>query len=102
MEFIETFPYVIKYKKGKENIVADALTRRYVLLSTLDARLFGFDYIKKFYVEDVDFGNVFNACENVAFGKFYRHDGFCLEKLNYACLRVLCVNCLLEKLMGEA
>uniref|UniRef100_A0A2N9GYW5 Reverse transcriptase n=1 Tax=Fagus sylvatica TaxID=28930 RepID=A0A2N9GYW5_FAGSY len=28
MEFIETFPYVIKYKQGKENIVADALSRR--------------------------------------------------------------------------
>ncbi|RDX92379.1 hypothetical protein CR513_25498, partial [Mucuna pruriens] len=26
LEFIEMFPYVIKYKKGKENIVADALS----------------------------------------------------------------------------
>ena len=26
VEFIETFPYVVKYKKGKENIVADALS----------------------------------------------------------------------------
>ncbi|XP_057812070.1 uncharacterized protein LOC131026252 [Salvia miltiorrhiza] len=29
MEFIETFPYVIKYKQGKENVVADALSRRH-------------------------------------------------------------------------
>ncbi|KAI3459661.1 hypothetical protein Pfo_016324 [Paulownia fortunei] len=29
VEFIETFPYVIKYKQGKENIVVDALSRRY-------------------------------------------------------------------------
>jgi hypothetical protein len=27
VEFIETFLYVIKYKQGKENIVADALSR---------------------------------------------------------------------------
>jgi hypothetical protein len=27
VEFIESFPYVIKYKKGKENVVADALMR---------------------------------------------------------------------------
>jgi hypothetical protein len=37
VEFIETFPYMIKYKQGKENIVADALSCKYVLLSTLDA-----------------------------------------------------------------
>ena len=30
MGFIETFPYVIKYKQGKENIVADALSRKQV------------------------------------------------------------------------
>ena len=24
VEFIETFPYVIKHKKGKENVIADA------------------------------------------------------------------------------
>ena len=38
MEFIETFPYVIKYKQGKENIVADALSRRYALINTLHFR----------------------------------------------------------------
>ena len=26
IKFIETFPYVICYKKGKENVVADALS----------------------------------------------------------------------------
>jgi len=28
IEYIETFPYVIRYKQGKENIVANALSRR--------------------------------------------------------------------------
>ena len=28
LKFIETFPYVIKYKQGKENVVADALSCR--------------------------------------------------------------------------
>ncbi|XP_062075289.1 uncharacterized protein LOC133779331 [Humulus lupulus] len=85
VEFIETFPYVIKYKQGKENIVADALSRRYVLLSTLDAELLGFEYIKDLYVDDCDFSNVFNACEKEAFGKFFRHDGF-LFKENKLCV----------------
>ncbi|KAH9658325.1 hypothetical protein KPL70_023447 [Citrus sinensis] len=41
VEFIEIFPYVIRYKQGKENIVADVLSHRYVLISTLNAKLLG-------------------------------------------------------------
>ena len=39
MEFVEQFPYVIKYKKGSTNIVADALSRRHVLFSKLGAQI---------------------------------------------------------------
>uniref|UniRef100_A0A2N9GCC2 Reverse transcriptase n=1 Tax=Fagus sylvatica TaxID=28930 RepID=A0A2N9GCC2_FAGSY len=85
VEFIETFPYVIRYKQGKENVVADALSRRYALLSILDTKLLGFEYIKDLYAQDSDFGEVFNACEKVAFGKFYRHDGF-LFRENKLCV----------------
>jgi len=79
VEFIETFPYVIKYKQGKENIVADAPSRRYVLLSTLDARFLGIEHIKELYKDDSDFANVYNACER-AFGKFYRLDGYLFKE----------------------
>ena len=85
VEFIETFPYVIRYKQGKENVVADALSRRYALLSILDTKLLGFEYIKDLYAQDSDFCDVFNACEKVAFGKFYRHDGF-LFRENKLCV----------------
>ncbi|KAH9686181.1 Endonuclease [Citrus sinensis] len=85
VEFIEPFPYVIKYKQGKENVVADALSRRYALISTLNAKLLGFEYIKELYVNDPDFANVFNACEKVSFGKFYKHDGF-LFRENKLCV----------------
>ena len=57
--FIETFPFVIKYKNGKSNIVADALSRRYSLLTTLDAKLLGFELLKDMYVSDTDFGDTF-------------------------------------------
>ena len=76
LEFIETFPYVIKYKKGKENVVADALSRRYTLLSTLSTRLLGFEHIKDLYACDADFAELFLACEKKSCDKFYRVDGF--------------------------
>jgi hypothetical protein len=39
VEFIKTFPYVIKYKQGHENVVVNALSRRYALLNTLNTKL---------------------------------------------------------------
>ena len=47
--------------------------------------MLGFKYIKELYVNDPDFANVFNACKKVAFGKFYRHDGF-LFRENKLCV----------------
>ena len=76
MEFIKTFPYVIKYKQGKEIIVADALSRRYALVSNLNTKLLGFEYVKELYANDDDFASVYGACEKATFGKFYRLDGY--------------------------
>ena len=47
--------------------------------------MLGFKYIKELYVNDPDFANVFNACEKVSFGKFYRHDEF-LFRENKLCV----------------
>ena len=47
VEFIETFPYVIKHKKGKDNVIADALSRRYTMLNQLDYKIFGLETIKE-------------------------------------------------------
>jgi hypothetical protein len=43
MEFMESFSYVIKYKKGQVNVVANALSRRFSLISMLNARPMGFE-----------------------------------------------------------
>ncbi|XP_057994981.1 uncharacterized protein LOC131175280 [Hevea brasiliensis] len=80
VEFIESFPYVIQYKKGKENVVADALSQRYTLISTLSSKLLDFEHIEDLYVNDHDFSNGFHACEHLAFKDFYRHDGFLFKK----------------------
>ena len=69
VEFIQTFQCMIKYKQGNENIVDDVLSWMHVLLSTLNVKLLGFEY-----VNDSDFANVVQACENLAFWKLYRLD----------------------------
>lgn len=56
------------------------LLRRYVLSSTLIARMLRFEYVKKLYVNNDDFANVFNACKNPAFEKIYRLDGYLLKE----------------------
>ena len=56
--------------------MADALSRRYALVSTLSAKLLGFEYGKELYANDGDFASVYGAYEKAAFGKFYRLDGY--------------------------
>jgi hypothetical protein len=56
------------------------------------------EYIKDLYAQDSDFGDVFNACEKVAFGKFYRHEGF-LFRENKLCVPICSLR---ELFVGEA
>ncbi|KAJ9536634.1 hypothetical protein OSB04_un000183, partial [Centaurea solstitialis] len=85
VEFIESFPYVIKYKKGKENIMADALSRRHSLITTLSSKFLGFESLKEMYENDSDFSSLFAACEHGSFDKFYKHEGY-LFKENKLCI----------------
>jgi hypothetical protein len=70
IEFIETFPYVIKYKQGKDNVVVNALSRRYILLSIINIKILGFEYVKDLYADYSDFANVYEACEKLAMINF--------------------------------
>ena len=47
-----------------------------MLLTTLDAKLLGFEHIKELYAHDHDFSSVYNTCEKAAFDKFYRYNGY--------------------------
>ncbi|XP_073120602.1 uncharacterized protein [Henckelia pumila] len=83
--FLETLPYVIKYKQGKENVVADALSRMYALLTTLDANFLYFELVKELYASDSEFGEVYKSCMLSSQGKFYLHDGY-VYKENRLCI----------------
>ena len=85
-EFIESFPYIIKYKKGKENIVADALSRRHALRSQLDAKILGLENIKDLYAIDSFFAEpFFKYCDCKSWEKFHLYDEF-LFRANKLCI----------------
>jgi hypothetical protein len=62
IEFIESFSYINKHKKEKDNMIADALSRRYTLLSQLNCRIFRLESIKDQYALDLDFIDVLLNC----------------------------------------
>ncbi|WVZ51899.1 hypothetical protein U9M48_002999 [Paspalum notatum var. saurae] len=88
VEFIESFPYVIKHKKGKDNVIADALSRRYTMLFQLDHRIFGLESIKEQYAYDEDFKDIMLHCkEGRTWDKYVINDGF-VFRANRICIPV--------------
>ena len=61
------------------------LSRRYVLISTFNAKLLGFEYIKELYFDDHDFSVEYQACEKTMIGKYFNHDGY-LFRENKLCV----------------
>jgi len=65
--------------------MVDVLSWRYILLSTLNVIMLGFEYVKELYMNGDDFTNIFNAWENLSFDIFYKLDRY-LFKENHLCV----------------
>jgi len=85
VEFLEQFPYIIKYNKGKSNVVVDALSRRYTLLAKLGSQILGFDNVCELYSQDPFFAPIYSNCLNKFQGGFYISNGY-LFKEAYLCI----------------
>jgi hypothetical protein len=86
VEFIETFHYIIKHKKWKENIIVDALSKHYTMRSQLDHNFFDLESIKQLYATDVDFKDAYKNCrEGRTWNKYVLHDGL-LYRANKLCV----------------
>ena len=80
MEFLEQFSYIIKYKKGKTNVVVDALSRRYNFLSTLRSQILGFDNVCELYLQDQYFALIYKTCEHKSQEGFYVNNGYLFKE----------------------
>jgi hypothetical protein len=86
VEFIETFPYIVKYKKGKDNVVADALSRKIVLLNQLEVKVIGLESLKNMYNDDPEFSDPYTHCKDgKGWEKYHMYDGF-LFRANKLCV----------------
>jgi hypothetical protein len=99
LNLLNLFVILSNTKKGKDNVIVDAFSRRYTLLSQLDCRIFGLELIREQYVNDDEFKDVLENCkEGHTWNRYMIHDGF-LFRANCLCISVGSV-CLL--LLQEA
>ncbi|GJV06738.1 putative gag-pol polyprotein [Tanacetum coccineum] len=85
VEFLQAFNFTIKHKSGKLNKGADALSRKYSLLTSLQPKVLGFDLLLDEYPSDPDFGTIYNNCQHHATGEFHLCNGF-LFKTQQLCI----------------
>jgi len=69
------------------------LSRRYALLTSLDAKLIGFEHVKELHEHDSDFAQISIACKKGAFKNFIELTVTYLGKINYVYLNLLCESC---------
>jgi hypothetical protein len=94
VEFIETFLYIIKHKKGKDNVIVNALSRCYTMLSQLDHKIFGLKSIEELYATDFDFKDADKNCrEGRTWNKYVLHDSL-LYRANKFCVSASSVHLL--------
>ncbi|GKV41594.1 hypothetical protein SLEP1_g49100 [Rubroshorea leprosula] len=84
-EFLQAYPFLLKYKSRVQNRVADALSRRHALLTSLQMKVTGFEVIKELYEDDPDFSNIWQATSNQAFQQYHRQQDY-LFKGNRLCV----------------
>jgi len=64
VEYLQNFTFVLKHISGQANKVADALSRRTLLLQESTMQVLGFEHLRELYQTDADFKEAYEACQN--------------------------------------
>jgi hypothetical protein len=68
VEFMQNFTFVTKHIAGTANKVADALSRRSLIVHEFEVETLRFEHLKEMYREDADFKEAYEACKNPLLG----------------------------------
>jgi ribonuclease HI len=84
--FMQKFTFVLKHKSGKQNRVANALSRRSALLVTLQSEITSLEHLRALYAEDEDFKEDWEKCMTMQpNAKFHIQEGY-LFRENQLCI----------------
>jgi len=64
VEYLQSFTFVLKHISGQANKVANALSRRNLILQESTIQVLGFEHLKDLYEVDADFKEAYEACQN--------------------------------------
>eukprot|EP00253_Pinus_taeda_P010364 PITA_10364 len=64
VEYLHSFNFVLKHISGQVNKVADALSRKALLLQESVVQVLGFEHLRDLYQTDADFREAYEACQN--------------------------------------
>lgn len=84
--FLQQFTFVIRHQSGRTNKVADALSRRHLLLATLQTTVPGFAVFAELYPTDPFFASIWTTLQHGRDSEYVLHDGF-LFRDNRLCVR---------------
>lgn len=81
ISYLQQFTFSIRHQSGKTNRVADALSRRHGLLTTMHTQVVGFAALADLYPSDPFFGKIFLDVLNGVRGDYTIQDGFLFKDL---------------------
>ncbi|XP_078431690.1 uncharacterized protein LOC144703384 [Wolffia australiana] len=80
--YLQDFTFIIRHKKGKDNVVADALSRRPTILSIMTTQVLGFEKMKEDYTDCPDFSSLYSSITDASPNRsrdYFLEDGYLFD-----------------------